>query len=101
MKIDKEKLHEIAVEENEIEKLFSEDMIENKEFYKTSMHLALKIRRAMRLKGISENALAHDLWTDTLKIKEMLSGKFNFDLKTIVKIENLLDIPIINSTICC
>lgn len=99
MKIDKEKLHKIAVEENEEEKLFSSDQAENKELYKASMRIAMKIKRALKHAGMTQSDLAVKMGIDPAIICRNLNGKANFELKTLVKFEEVLGIQIIDRSI--
>lgn len=99
MKINKDKLYNIAVEENEKEKLFSLDLSENKDLYKASMRIALKIKRALKLLNLTQNDLAKKMDLDPSIISRSLNGKANLELKTIVKFEDILGINIIDRRI--
>lgn len=99
MKIDKEKLHKIAVEENEEEKAFSSDLAENKELYKASTRIAMKIKRALKQVGMTQSDLAVKMGIDPAIISRNLSGKANLELKTLVKFEEVLGIRIIDRSI--
>jgi transcriptional regulator with XRE-family HTH domain len=60
--------------------------------------LALKIRRILREKGLSQYELAEKMYVSPAQITKILSGKENLGIKTISKIEralgvNLIEIP--------
>ena len=99
MKINKEKLLQIAVGENEEEKRISSDFRENRDLYKTSMKIAMKIKRALRMANLNQTQLAQRMGMDPAVLSRLLSGKANLELKTIVRFEKELGITIIDRNI--
>lgn len=99
MKIDKERLLTLAVEENEEEKKVSSRLRHNRELFKTSMKIAMKIKRALREKGMNQTQLARRLEIDPAVLSRLLSGKANLELKTLIKFEKELGITIIDRSI--
>ena len=96
MNIDKDKLLAVAVELNEIEKQQYEDARKNGELYKTSMRIAMKIKRTLRVNNNDMEWLASNMKEDVTVLETMLDGKYNFDLNTLLRFEKILDIEIIN-----
>ena len=96
MKINKEKLLQLAVEENEEEKRISSDLRENRDLYKASMKIAMKIKRALRMAHLNQTQLALKMGMDPAVLSRLLSGKANLELKTIVRFEKELGITIID-----
>lgn len=98
MKFNANKLKELsrplsAAEKDELE--FRKD---NGEWLAISERLALKIRRILREKGLSQYELAEKMYVSPAQITKILSGKENLGIKTISKIEralgvNLIEIP--------
>ncbi len=98
MKFNANKLKELsrplsAAEKDEIE--FRND---NREWLAISERLALKIRRILREKRLSQYELAEKMGVSPAQITKILSGKENLGIKTISKIEralgvNLIEIP--------
>ena len=99
MKINKDKLLQLAVEENEEEKRISSDLRENRDLYKASMRIAMKIKRALRMANLNQTQLAHSMGMDPALLSRLLSGKANLELKTIVRFEKELGITIIDRNI--
>ncbi len=99
MKIDKEKLYNIAVEENSDEQAISSKLYTNRNLYKASMKIAMKIKRALRTANMSQLQLAHEMEMDPATLSRCLSGKANMELKTLVKFEEVLGITIIDRSI--
>lgn len=99
MKIDKNKLLSIAVKENPEEQALANDLRDNHSLYKTSMRIALKIKRALKEIGITQNQLALKMKVDPAAMSRFLSGKSNLELKTILRFEEELGINIINRSI--
>lgn len=99
MKINKKKLEDIAEALDYMELLEMDDEYINSCFYKTSMKIAAKMRRALRLKGMTQTELSRVMGMDPAVISRYLTGKANMELKTIVKIEEALGINIIDREI--
>lgn len=99
MKINKKKLEVIAEALDYMEFLEMDDEYINSCFYKTSMKIAAKMRRALRLKGMTQTELSRIMGMDPAVISRYLAGKANMELKTMVKIEEALGINIIDRVI--
>ncbi len=99
MKIDRELLNHIASDLNREERRMEVDMRINRGLYKASMRIAMKIKRAMRLRNISQVELSRSMDMDPAMLSRYLSGKFNMELRTMVKFEEELGISIINRNI--
>jgi transcriptional regulator with XRE-family HTH domain len=63
---------------------------------KKSQAIALKILRHIRANGISQKDLAERLNVAPQQVNRWVKGGENFTLETISKIENALDIQLIN-----
>lgn len=68
----------------------------NEYWLKHSRIIALNILSVCKFKGISKLELAEKLECNEKYVNKILSGKENLDLKTISKLEIILDINIIN-----
>ena len=95
MKFNANKLKELsrplsAAEKDELE--FRKD---NGEWLAISERLALKIRRILREKGLSQYELAEKMYVSPAQITKILSGKENLGIKTISKIERALGVNLI------
>ncbi len=99
MKINKKKLEAISEALDYMELLEMDDEYINSCFYKTSMKIAAKMRRALRLKGMTQTELSRIMGMDPAVISRYLAGKANMELKTMVKIEEALGINIIDRVI--
>ncbi|MDE5886624.1 MAG: helix-turn-helix transcriptional regulator [Muribaculaceae bacterium] len=94
-----DKLREIVQPESEEELAIENDLEENGELYKASMRIAMKVRRALRISGMTQLALAETLGMDPAVVSKSLNGKANLELKTLVKLEKALGINIIDRSI--
>lgn len=99
IKIDFDKLDGIAFPESKQERAVALDLNENGDLYKTSFRIAMKIKRALRIKGMTQAQLADIMGVDSAVVCRYLSGKANMELKTMIKIEKALSINIIDRTI--
>jgi len=70
---------------------------ETKEFVENSSNIAIRISDILNQKNISQRDFALLLDKDESEISKWLSGTHNFTIKTISKIEVVLDIKIINT----
>lgn len=61
-----------------------------------STAIAAKIECALRLKGMKRTELAQQLGVSPANVTRYLSGKCNFELKTLLALEDVLDISLIN-----
>lgn len=96
MKIDFDKLDRLAMEESKAERKIAEDFRENRDLYKASFRIAMKLKRALRLRDMTQAQLAGIMGVDRAVISRYMSGKANMELKTIVKLEKVLNINIID-----
>jgi transcriptional regulator with XRE-family HTH domain len=69
---------------------------ENKAWLRKSQAIALKILRHIRANGISQKELAEKLNVAPQQVNRWVKGSENFTLETISRIENVLDIQLIN-----
>lgn len=99
MKIDLHRLEQVAVEESKAERTIAMDRKDNGDMYKASFRIAMKIKRALRIKHMTQAHLSELMGVDPAIVSRYLSGKANMELKTIVKIEKALDINIIDREI--
>ncbi|MCH5238120.1 MAG: helix-turn-helix transcriptional regulator, partial [Muribaculaceae bacterium] len=67
-----------------------------RELIAVSTAIAAKITKAMRLKNMKNSELAEVLGVAPGNITRYLSGKTNFELKTLIAIEKVLEISLIN-----
>ena len=72
------------------EKAARDFRINNADWLKLSATIALKIRKLLRLRGISQSQLAEAMDVTPAQISKYLSGKVNFELKTIAKLQAVL-----------
>lgn len=68
---------------------------ENAEWLQFSATIALKIRKLLRQQGLTQADLASRLGVTPPQVSKLLSGKINFELKTLVSIQQALGMPII------
>lgn len=64
---------------------------ENAAWWKKSAMIALKIRKKLRLENISQADFAGLMDVSPAQVSKWLSGEANFELKTICKIESVLN----------
>jgi transcriptional regulator with XRE-family HTH domain len=69
---------------------------ENKAWLRKSQAIALKILRHIRANGISQKELAEKLNVAPQQVNRWVKGSENFTLETISRVENVLDIQLIN-----
>ncbi|MDE6669560.1 MAG: helix-turn-helix transcriptional regulator [Muribaculaceae bacterium] len=67
-----------------------------RELIAASTAIAAKIVRAMRVKEMKNSELAEALGVAPGNITRYLSGKVNFELKTLIALEKVLEISLIN-----
>ena len=67
---------------------------ENAEWLQLSATIALKIRKLLRLQGMSQADLASHLDVSPAQVSKLLSGKVNFEIKTLSKIQRVIGKPI-------
>lgn len=64
-------------------------------FIKMSVEITKRIQELMKARGLSQNDLAKALDKSPSEISKWLSGMHNFTLRSIAKLETVLDAPII------
>lgn len=99
MIVNKENLYAISIEESAEEKSIMNDLRDNRNLYKTSMKIALKIKRAIRKLDITQLQLSRMMGIDPAVMSRLLNGKANMELKTLVRFEEVLGIRIIDRSI--
>ena len=99
MHVDLDRFKEISKPESEEDLAVEKDLNENGDLYKASMRIAMKVKRALRMSGITQALLAEKMGMDPAVISKSLSGKANLELKTLVKLEKALGINIIDRSI--
>lgn len=67
---------------------------ENADWLRISATIALKIRKILRMEGMSQAELASRLSVTPAQVSKLLSGKVNFELKTLAKLQSVLGKPI-------
>ena len=102
MKFNANKLKELSRPLSMDEKEEIEFRKDNKGWLAISERLALKIRRILREKKLSQYELAEKMGVSPAQITKILSGKENLGIKTISKIEqalevNLIEIPMLGN----
>lgn len=95
MKFNVEKLKAVARPMTQEEKSAMDYRAENADWLQLSAAIALKIRKYLRQQGMTQVDLAARLGVTPPQVSKLLSGKINFELKTLVSIQNVLGKPII------
>ncbi len=95
MKFNVEKLKAVARPMTREEKTAMVYRTENAEWLKLSAAIALKIRKLLRQQSMTQVELADRLGVTPPQVSKLLSGKINFELKTLVSIQQALGKPII------
>lgn len=96
MKFNAEKLKSIAQPMSDEERAKMNYRIENADWLRMSATIALKIRKILRSQNISQVEFASRMGVTPAQISKLLSGKVNFELKTISKLQTILGEPIID-----
>ncbi len=71
---------------------------ENKRWLRNSAHVALAVKRQLRINGITQQELANMMGLSAQYIGKILKGRENFTFETISKLEEALDMKLI--TVC-
>lgn len=90
MRFSKNKLDEISRPMTGMEIKELESRRDNRGWLDISARLALRIRRILRIEGMSQIELAQKMDVSPAQITKILSGKENLGIKTISKIEKAL-----------
>lgn len=94
MKFNVEKLKTVAQPMTQEERVAMDYRTENAEWLQLSATIALKIRKLLRLQGMSQADLASRLDVSPAQVSKLLSGKVNFEIKTLSKIQRVIGKPI-------
>ena len=90
MKFNVEKLKSVARPMTQDEMTALDFLSDNADWLRLSAAIALKIRKILRQKGMQQAELANLLSVTPAQVSKFLSGKVNFELKTIAKIQSVL-----------
>lgn len=96
MKFNVEKLKAVARPMTQEERAAMDYRAENADWLQLSATIALKIRKLLRQQGLTQVDLADRLGVTPPQVSKLLSGKINFELKTLVSIQKALGRPIID-----
>lgn len=96
MKFNVEKLKAVARPMTQEERTAMDYRTENANWLQLSATIALKIRKLLRQQGMTQVDLAARLGVTPPQVSKLLSGKINFELRTLVSIQNALGKPIID-----
>lgn len=95
MRVDFDRLKQIAVPMTEEERRVEQERTENREARRYSALVALAVRRELRIKGISQQSFADRLGVSPQYLGKILKGNENLTLETIGKIERVIGRPIL------
>ena len=70
---------------------------ENKAWLRESKTIAVKVLKALKEQGLSQKDLAEKMDVSPQYINKLVKGKENFTLETQVKLQQILDIPLLAS----
>lgn len=96
MKFNVEKLKAVARPMTQEERAAMDYRAENADWLRLSAAIALKIRKLLRQQGMTQVDLAARLGVTPPQVSKLLSGKINFELKTLVGIQNAIGKPVID-----
>lgn len=96
MKFNAERLKSIAQPMTDEERAKMNYRIGNADWLRMSAAIALKIRKILRSQNISQVEFASRMKVTPAQISKLLSGKVNFELKTISKLQSVLGESIID-----
>lgn len=96
MKFNVEKLKAVARPMTQEERAAMDYRAENADWLQLSATIALKIRKLLRQQGMTQVDLAARLGVTPPQVSKLLSGKINFELKTLVGIQNAIGKPVID-----
>ncbi len=86
---------------NNSERIYSTEQVRQREIelelYKTSRCIAVKVLKALRKQKLSQQRLADQMGVSPHYIEQLVKGQNNISLKTILKLERILNIEIIAS----
>lgn len=96
MKFNAERLKSIAQPMTDEERAKMNYRIGNADWLRMSAAIALKIRKILRSQNISQAEFASRMKVTPAQVSKLLSGKVNFELKTISKLQSVLGESIID-----
>lgn len=96
MKFNVEKLKAVSRPMTQEERVAMDYRSENADWLQLSATIALKIRKLLRQQGMTQVDLAARLGVTPSQVSKLLSGKINFELKSLVNIQNAIGKPIID-----
>lgn len=96
---DIDRLNNVARELTDVERMRMNDRRKNRYWITASSAIALKIKRRLKEMGISQLELAEILGITAANVTRYLSGKTNFELKTLIEIERAIGVHIIDQDI--
>lgn len=99
MEFNKEFLNKIARPLSKDERESMEARRKDRYWKAASSAIAAKVRRQLKVTGTSRVMLAEKLGVTPANITRYLNGTTNFELKTLVELERVLDIHIIDRTV--
>lgn len=99
MDILKDKLNEISKPLDASSRKQMQARRENRHWWKASAAIALKVNRQLKSLGMTRKELAAALNITPANITRYLDGKCNFELRTLVEMERVLNIRIIDQDI--
>ena len=72
---------------------------ENKDWLAKSFDIALNVLSAMKAKGWNQKKLAEEMGVSTQQVSKIVKGKENFTLQTIVKLERVLGVRLVQTSL--
>lgn len=95
MKTNKEKFLELVSKEqtNTIDRI--KERIKNRKSLRESQEIAIRILKKLEEPGWSQRRLAREMSVSPQQITKIVKGKENLTLETIVKLQEILNIPIL------
>lgn len=70
---------------------------ENKAWLRESKRIAFKVLKALKEQGLSQKDLAQQMGVSPQYVNKLVKGKENFTLETQVKLQDILDVPLLAS----
>ena len=68
---------------------------ENKSWLRESKRIAIKVLKALKEQSMSQKDLAEQMGVSPQYVSKLVKGKENFTIETLVKLQNILDIPLL------
>ncbi|NDV57342.1 helix-turn-helix transcriptional regulator [Bacteroides sp. 519] len=70
---------------------------ENKAWLRESKNIAFKVLKTLKHQGLSQKDLAEQMGVSPQYVNKLVKGKENFTLETLVKLQSILDTPLLAS----